>query len=110
MAQPIEDFLERELLFVEEMARPFAARYPANAKHLVAEPGANADPHLERLIEGFALLAGRIRYKLDSDFPELTASLLQILYPHLGLIIPSMAIAQVNAPPAGTDLRRGWKL
>ncbi len=94
MAQPIEDFLERELVFLEEMAQPFAARYPANAKHLVAEPGANADPHLERMIEGFALLAGRIRFKLDSDFPVLTESLLQILYPHLGLIIPSMALSR----------------
>jgi type VI secretion system protein ImpG len=109
MPQPIEGFLERELLFLEETAAPFAERYPANAKHLVAETGRNADPHLERLIEGFALLAGRIRHKIDSEFPELTESLLQILYPHLGLIIPSMVIAQASAPD-GYDARQGLRL
>ncbi|MSU79256.1 MAG: type VI secretion system baseplate subunit TssF [Gemmataceae bacterium] len=110
MPQPIEDFLERELLFLEQIARPFAEHYPANAKHLVPEPGAHADPHLERMIEGFTLLSGRIRHKLDSDFPKLTGSMLQILYPHLSLIIPSMSIARVSKVPSDIDLRQGWRL
>ena len=109
MSQPIEGFCERELLFLEEAVRPFADRYPANAKRLVPEIGRSIDPHLDRLIEGFALLAGRVRHKLDSDFPELTESLLQILYPHLRLIIPSMAIAQASVPP-GRSARDGWRL
>ena len=61
MSQPIEEFYERELQFVEETVRAFAARYPANAKYLAPELGRSIDPHLERLIEGFALLAGRVR-------------------------------------------------
>jgi type VI secretion system protein ImpG len=109
MTQPVEAFLERELVFLEETARAFAERYPANAKHLVAEAGRSIDPHLERMIESFALLAGRVRYKVDSDFAELTQSLLQILYPHLNLIIPSLAIAQAHAPDEA-DLRQGWRL
>lgn len=109
MNEPIEAYYERELLFLEETARPFAERYPANAKSLVPESGRSVDPHLERLIEGLALLTGRVRHKLDSEFPELIESLLQILYPHLSLIVPSMAIAQARAP-AGADLRRGWRL
>lgn len=109
MSEPLEAFFERALVFLEETVRPFAERYPANAKHLLPEVGRSADPHLDRLIEGLAMLAGRIGHKLDSEFSELTDSLLQILYPHLGLIIPSMAIAQVKAPP-GSDLRQGWTL
>ncbi len=109
MNEPIEAFYERELLFLDETIRPFADRYPANAKDLVPEAGRSVDPHLERLIEGLAVSAGRLRYKIDSEFPELIESLLQILYPHLGLIVPSMAIAQAQ-PPAGTDLRRGWRI
>jgi type VI secretion system protein ImpG len=109
MNEPIEAFYERELLFLEETTRPFAERYPANAKSLAPEAGRSVDPHLERLIEGFALVTGRIRYRIDSDFPELIESLLQILYPHLSLVVPSMAIAQVRVP-AGTDLRRGWRV
>src|ERR1051325_3461264 len=99
MSQPIEEFCERELQFLEETVRPFGERYPANAKRLIPEAGRSADPHLERLIEGYALLAGRVRHKIDSEFPQLTESLLRILYPHLQLIIPSMAIAQARVPP-----------
>jgi type VI secretion system protein ImpG len=110
MNEPIEAFYERELLFLEEAIRPFAERYPANAKNLVPETGRSIDPHLERLIEGFALLTGRVRHKVDSEFPELIESLLQVLYPHLGLIIPSMAIARAHAPAAGFDLRNGWHI
>ena len=109
MSQPFEGFCERELLFLEETVRAFAERYPANAKYLVPETGRSIDPHLDRLIEGFALLAGRVRHKLDSDFPELTESLVQILYPHLRLIIPSMAIAQASVPP-GRHSPEGWRL
>jgi type VI secretion system protein ImpG len=110
MTQPIEVFFERELQFLEETAQAFADRYPANASRLVLESGRSIDPHLDRLIEGFAVLAGRVRHKLESDFSELTESLLQILYPHLRLIIPSMAIAQVVVPPGSRNLRDGWRL
>lgn len=106
MSQPIESFCEQELLFLESTARAFAERYPANAKHLARDPAANVDPHLERLIDGFAVLAGRIRHKIDNEFHELTENLLQILYPHLGLIIPSMAIAQAHVSKPGRGGRR----
>src|SRR6185503_7272397 len=49
-------------------------------------------------------------HKIDDEFPEMTESLLQILYPHLGLIIPALAIAQVNVGPNAGDLRQGWRL
>ncbi len=106
MSQPIEGFCEQELLFLETTARTFAERYPANAKHLAPDPASNVDPHLERFIEGFAVLAGRVRHKVDSDFPELTESMLQLLYPHLGLIFPSMAIAQAQGSASG----KPWQL
>jgi type VI secretion system protein ImpG len=110
MSQPIELFFERELQFLEETTRPFAERYPANASRLILETGRSIDPHLDRLIEAFAVLTGRVRHKLDSDFPELTESLLQVLYPHLRLIIPSMAIAQATLPSGNADLRNGWRV
>ncbi|MBI2803456.1 MAG: type VI secretion system baseplate subunit TssF [Planctomycetes bacterium] len=109
MSQPIEGFYEEELRFVESTVRAFAERYPANANHMAPDPGANADPHLERLLEGFAMLAGRVRHKIDSEFPELTESLLQILYPHLGLIIPSMAIAQVDVAKRNANAAHGQR-
>ena len=44
--------------------------------------------------EGFALLAGQLQHKLEREFPELSESLLQILYPHLLAPVPAMSIAQ----------------
>lgn len=110
MSQPLEGFYERELHFLQETAKAFAERYPANAKGLILETGRSVDPHLDRLIEGFALLAGRVRHKIDNEFPDFTESLLQVLYPHLGLIIPSMAIAQFQAPRTQARSRTGWHL
>jgi type VI secretion system protein ImpG len=109
MNEPIEVTYERELAFLEDTARAFAERYPATAKHLVPETGRSVDPHLERLVEGVALLTGQVRHKVAAGFPGLIETLLQIVYPHLSLIIPSMAIARAN-PPAGADLRGGWRM
>ena len=64
-------------------------QYPAAAGRLLLEPDRSVDPHVERLIEAFALLAGRIRHKLDDEFPELTDALLGVLYPHYLAPIPS---------------------
>ena len=52
------------------------------------------DPHVERMIEAFALVAGRIQHKIDEEFPEITQALLDILYPHLSRQVPAMAIVQ----------------
>lgn len=102
MTLPLEEFYERELQFLEETARPFSRRYPAQAGHLQLPPGSNADPHLERFIEGIALLAGRVRHKVDTDLPELIESLQYLMYPHLSLILPSMAILKVEPEAATT--------
>lgn len=70
---------------------------------------------MERLIEAFALLTGRIQKKLDDEFPQLTDALLEVLYPHFLAPVPSMSIVQLeldpaNAKPDGVDLERGAKL
>ena len=52
------------------------------------------DPYVERLFEGFAFLAGRIREKLDDSFPELTEGLINLLWPHFHHTIPSMTIIE----------------
>jgi len=79
-----DDFLsyyERELTFVREMGREFAKKYPKIAGRLLLESDKCEDPHTERLIEAFAFLSARIHRKIDDDFPEITQSLLNILYP-----------------------------
>ena len=83
-----------ELTFLRKMGQVYARRYPKVASRLELEPGESPDPHVERLIESFAFLTGRIQHDLDSDFPEIARELLEVLYPQLLLPIPSLAIAQ----------------
>ncbi|MBI3408944.1 MAG: type VI secretion system baseplate subunit TssF [Planctomycetes bacterium] len=107
MSLPLEDYYERELAGFDELARGLARRYPAEAGRLIPDPTRPADPHLNRFIEGFALLAGRLHHKLDSEFPELSEALLQILYPHLLAPVPSMSIAQFSVDTQAAVLRAG---
>src|SRR5438128_10257385 len=99
MSDLLFPYYEGELLFIREMAKEFAARYPAAAGRLMLEGGRSVDPHVERLIESFALLTGRIRAKLDDEFPELTDALFNVLYPHYLAPIPSLALLQLDLDP-----------
>ena len=94
MSAELLPYYERELLFIRKRASEFAARYPERAAALRLTHGGCDDPHVERMIEAFALIAGRIQRKIDDEFPEITQALLDLLYPHLLRQVPSMAIAQ----------------
>src|SRR5262249_54427249 len=104
MSETLYPYYERELLFIRQMAQQFGQQYPAAAGRLLLEPGRSGDPHIERMIESFALLAGRIHYKLDDEFPELTDALMGVLYPHYLAPIPSMAIVQFGLDAGGSPL------
>src|SRR5881296_3445161 len=102
MSEALFRYYERELLFIRQLAQEFAKQYPAAAARLQLEPNRSTDPHVERLIEAFALLTARVHHKLDDEFPELTDALLGVLYPHYLSPIPSMAIIAFDLDPAST--------
>jgi type VI secretion system protein ImpG len=92
-------YYERELLFIRKMASEFAGRYPDRAAALKLTHNGCEDPHIERMIEAFALIAGRIQRKIDDEFPEITQALLDILYPHFLRQVPAIAVAQFGVDP-----------
>jgi type VI secretion system protein ImpG len=100
-------YYERELTFIRQMAVEFSKKHPGVAGRLLLEPNTCEDPHVERLIEAFALLTGRIHRKLDDEFPEITESLLDVLYPHYLKPIPSFAIAQFRLSPGQSPVPEG---
>ena len=106
-------YYQDELAFLHQMGAKFAEKYPKIASRLALEPHRTEDPHVERLLEGFAFLAARIHLKLDDEFPEITQALLSILYPHYLRPIPSMTIAEFqidkeqNTPADGLKILRG---
>ncbi|MBJ6799958.1 type VI secretion system baseplate subunit TssF [Geomonas propionica] len=109
------DYFERELSFLREMGSDFARRYPKVAGRLLLEPSKCEDPHTERLIEAFAFLCARIQRKIDDGLPEITQSLLQVLYPQLVTPIPSVSLVKFgpnfrNLPEAGYHIPKGTEL
>ncbi|MBN2243175.1 MAG: type VI secretion system baseplate subunit TssF [Acidobacteria bacterium] len=86
-------YYQDEITFLREMGREFAQAHP-EAAHLLSE-GEN-DPDVERLLEGFAFLAGRIRQKLDDEYPELTHSLMSLLFPHYLRPIPPISLVEFS--------------
>lgn len=91
-------YYETELALMREQARGFAERYPKIAGRLQLSQEVAADPHVERLIESFALLTARIHKRLDDDFPQVTETLLDVLYPHYLRPLPSASVMQLGAP------------
>jgi type VI secretion system protein ImpG len=115
MSESLHPYYESELYFVRKLAQEFAQKYPATAARLKLEPTRSDDPHVERLIEAFALLTARVRHKLHDEFPELTDALLSVLYPHALAPVPSCAVVQFNldparATPTGVDIKAGSPL
>ncbi|PKO56745.1 MAG: type VI secretion system baseplate subunit TssF, partial [Betaproteobacteria bacterium HGW-Betaproteobacteria-21] len=56
---------ERELAFLRTRGREFAERYPKIASRLMMSGEGSDDPHVERMIESFALLSARVSKRLE---------------------------------------------
>jgi type VI secretion system protein ImpG len=115
MDDALLSYYERELSYVRQMGAEFARKYPKIAGRLLLEHDKSTDPHTERLLEAFAFISGRIHKKIDDDFPEITESLFNIIYPHYNNPIPSLTIVRFepimqNISEAGYLIERGTKL
>lgn len=96
-------YYQSELTALRQLGRRFAERSPALAPFLGQ---AGRDPDVERLLEGFAFLTGRLRQKLDDELPELSHSLMQLLWPNYMQPLPAFSILQFDPlKRAGPALR-----
>jgi type VI secretion system protein ImpG len=86
-------YYQSELSALRLLGRQFSERNPALAPFL-AESG--QDPDVERLLEGFAFLTGRLRQKLDDELPELTHSLMHLLWPNYMRPMPAFSMLQFD--------------
>ena len=89
-------YYENELIYLRQLGGEFAGKHPKIAGRLLLEHGDSKDPHVERLLEGFAFLAARVHLKIDDEFPEITEALLSVLYPHYIRPVPSMTIVEMH--------------
>lgn len=98
---------ERELGFLRNQAKEFGQRYPRIAGQLATTGEVLEDPHVERLLQAFALLASRVHKRLDDDFPLVTESLLEVLYPHYLRPFPACSIASFDVASQAAQLTQG---
>jgi type VI secretion system protein ImpG len=97
-------YYERELGFLRRYSREFSERYPKIAGSLLIGGEVCEDPHIERMIQSFALLNSRISKRLDDDYPEFTEALFEVLYPHYLRPFPSCSIARMDYSGAAAQL------
>jgi type VI secretion system protein ImpG len=96
-------YYQDELAYLRELGKEFAQAYPALAPMLADRGG---DPDVERLLEGFAFLTGRIRQKLDDELPELILAIATLLFPQLVRSLPSASILELMPLPNALRERR----
>lgn len=102
------DYYQRELTYLRRASESFARRYPKIARRLQLGVGESADPHVERLLESFAVLTARIQRTLDDEYSELTDGLLEQFYPYASRPLPSMTIVHFEADGTQGDIAEGY--
>ncbi len=95
MKKTFNRYYRSELNKLREYGDEFAKKNPGLAPFLEKDQQ-YLDPDVERLLEGFAFLTGRLRQKLDDELPELTQSLFALLWPNYLRPIPSTSILQFS--------------
>ncbi|MBS8262597.1 type VI secretion system baseplate subunit TssF [Roseibium polysiphoniae] len=95
----VNSYYRDELNYLREMGKHFAKANPRLTKYLGEDA---SDPDVERLLEGFAFLVGRLRQRLDAEMPEVSQSLLKLIWPHyLRPVAPITTMQFRYAPGAG---------
>ena len=110
MREELLEYYDRELTYLRQMGGEFARKYPKVAGRLLLDPERCDDPHVSRLLEGFALLAARVHRKIDDDFPEISEALTRIIHPGYLRPIPSMTIVECQADPAQGKKTAGMRI
>lgn len=91
---------QRELSHLRESAAEFAREFPQVAGRLALEGLAHGqacpDPHVERLLEGFAFLAARVHQQIEAAQPRFTGHLLERLLPHHAAPMPALAVVALE--------------
>ena len=110
MREELLEYYERELTYLRQMGGEFARKYPKVAGRLLLDPERCDDPHVSRLLEGFALLAARVHRRIDDDFPEISEALTRIIHPGYLRPTPSMTIVECQPDPAQGKKTAGMRI
>ena len=86
-----ERYFREELDYLRQLSKLLATEKPHLARFLAEK---DADPDIERLLEGGAFLTGKLRQKIEDEFPELTHGLIKMLWPNYLRPVPAMTLIE----------------
>lgn len=95
-------FYQGELAFLRAMGKAYAEANPATAG-LLGERG--SDPDVERLLEGCAFLAARVRERIEDSVPEMVHDLAELLLPHYLRSVPAATVVEFTPVPGALRAR-----
>ncbi|QND96826.1 hypothetical protein SY91_04273 [Burkholderia cenocepacia] len=114
MHDKLRGYYEQELTKLEDQFATFSNKYPRIAARLNFTGGQTDDPHVQRMMQAFALIAAEIRASLDDGAPMFTEALLHVLHPHYLRPFPACSIARLDPtkdlPDKPVVLPRGMEL
>ncbi len=108
------EYYDRELTYLKEMGREFAAQYPSVADRLRIDDTDIRDPYVRHLIQAFAFLTARVSMRFDDEFPTICQTLLEAIYPGALAPVPWTALVELEPDHAALDgsfaINRGRQL
>ena len=87
----INEYYTKELQALRSLGTEFSEKNPGLSSFLSRK---GQDPDVERLLEGFSFLTGRLRQYMDEQLPEVAHTLANLLWPNYLKTIPSYSILQ----------------
>ncbi|VWB12561.1 type VI secretion protein [Burkholderia lata] len=96
MHNKLRGYYEQELAKLEDQFATFSNQYPRIAARLSFTGGQTDDPHVQRMMQAFSLMAAEIRVNLDDGAPTFSEALLRVLHPHFLRPFPACSIARLD--------------
>ncbi|CAB1221472.1 type VI secretion system baseplate subunit TssF [Acinetobacter bouvetii] len=92
MIEELLPYYEKQLQEFGQQSREFAQKYPKIAQRLSLNQEQIDDPHIERLIQAFSLVAARVDKKLADSYNQFTHALFEVMFPQYLKPFPACSV------------------
>ena len=96
MIEELLPYYEKQLQEFGQQSREFAKKYPKIAQRLALNQEQIDDPHIERLIQAFSLIAARIDKKLADSYDVFTHSIFEVMFPQYLRHFPACTVISLE--------------
>ena len=101
-------YYQQEMIYLRRAGAQFVERYPKIAQNLNMSEMGSTDPHVQRLLESFAFLTGRLQKEIDNRYIQFTNTLLGVLYPQFVTPFPAASVASFRLSPHLGEATAGY--